>query len=43
MNLIRRSPHSEHGDAYERQIFVCRQCRHEVERSADKRDDPHGG
>jgi len=33
--------HSEHGDSYERQTFVCLECRHEAERSADVRGNPH--
>jgi hypothetical protein len=41
MSLIRRTPHSEHGDSYERQTFVCLECRHEAERSADVRGNPH--
>ena len=41
MSLTRRSPHSEHGALYERQTFVCRDCRHEVERSADVSGNPH--
>ena len=35
MRLTRRGPHTEHGDVYERQTFTCRQCNHEIERSAD--------
>jgi predicted RNA-binding Zn-ribbon protein involved in translation (DUF1610 family) len=41
MSLSRRTPHSEHGDAYERQTFTCRECGHDIERSADKRGMPH--
>jgi hypothetical protein len=41
MSLSRRTPHPEHGDAYERQTFTCRECRHEIERSADSRGKPH--
>jgi transposase-like protein len=40
MTLIRRTPHSEHGDAYERQTFTCRECGHEIERSADTQGKP---
>jgi predicted RNA-binding Zn-ribbon protein involved in translation (DUF1610 family) len=41
MRLSRRTPHSEHGDTYERQTFTCRDCGHEVERSADTHGKPH--
>ena len=41
MSLIRRTPHSDHGPSYERQTFVCIECRHEAERSADVRGNPH--
>jgi hypothetical protein len=37
MSLSRRTPHSEHGQSYERQTFTCRACGHDIERSADKR------
>jgi len=36
MSLGRRMPHSEHGEAYERQTFTCRGCGHEMERSVDR-------
>jgi hypothetical protein len=35
MIIIRRTPHSDHGPAYERQSFICIDCRTEIERSAD--------
>jgi hypothetical protein len=41
MSLSRRTPHSEHGDTYERQTFTCRECGHEVERGADTHGKPH--
>jgi transposase-like protein len=41
MSLTRRTPHSEHGDSYERQTFTCRECRHEIERSTDTHGKPH--
>jgi transposase-like protein len=40
MRLTRRGPHTEHGDVYERQTFTCRQCNHEIERSADTHGNP---
>jgi hypothetical protein len=33
MNVIRRSPHPLHGEAYESQTFVCRPCGVEIKRS----------
>jgi hypothetical protein len=41
MSLTRRTPHSEFGDAYERQTFTCRECKHETERSTDTHGKPH--
>lgn len=41
MSLSRRTPHSEHGQSYERQTFTCRACGYDIERSADKRGMPH--
>ena len=40
MSLIRRTPDSEHGAGWERQTFVCRECRHEIERSVDSTGNP---
>jgi transposase-like protein len=36
MYLVRRTPHSDFGDSFERQTFRCVDCGKEVERSADK-------
>jgi transposase-like protein len=41
MMIIRRTPHSDHGPAYERQSFICIDCRTEIERSADLHGKPH--
>jgi hypothetical protein len=41
MSVSRRTPHSQHGDLFERQTFTCRGCGHEIERSADLRGKPH--
>jgi transposase-like protein len=41
MYLVRRTPHSDFGENYERQTFSCVDCNKEVERSADKEGHPH--
>jgi hypothetical protein len=41
MSLSRRTPHSEHGQSYERQTFTCRECSHDIERSVNKRGMRH--
>jgi hypothetical protein len=41
MYLIRRSPHPTYGSEWERQVFACSKCIHEIERSADKDGQPH--
>jgi hypothetical protein len=41
MNITRRSPHPHHGNAYELQIFECRNCKIEIQRSADADGCPH--
>jgi hypothetical protein len=40
MRLIRRSPHPQHGEAYEAQIFACNDG-HEAKRSVDTKGAPH--
>jgi transcription elongation factor Elf1 len=35
MGLTRRGPNSQLGASYERQIFTCRECGHDVERTVD--------
>ena len=35
MHIARRSPHPLYGNAYEMQIFECRNCKIQIERSAD--------
>jgi hypothetical protein len=34
-SLERRAPDAEHGIHYERQIFICRDCGLQIERSVD--------
>jgi hypothetical protein len=41
MHLIRRGPHSDFGAGFERQTFLCPKCNVEIERSADKKGQPH--
>jgi hypothetical protein len=41
MHLIRRGPHPTFGRSWERQIFACSKCLHEIERSADIDGQPH--
>jgi hypothetical protein len=41
MYLVRRTPHSDFGDSFERQTFRCIDCEKEIERSADKDGHPH--
>jgi hypothetical protein len=41
MYLIRRGPHPTLGTGWEIQIFICSQCHHEIERSADTDGNPH--
>ena len=41
MTLTRRTPDSEHGDAYERQTFTCLDCGHNFERSVDTHGKPY--
>jgi hypothetical protein len=36
MNLTRRAPHPVYGIEFELQTFVCRRCRNEFVRSADR-------
>ena len=36
MYLVRRTPHSDLGQSFERQMFRCVSCQKEIERSADK-------
>ena len=35
MAVTRRSPDADFGLRYERQIFTCRACRHQIERTVD--------
>ena len=35
MHLTRRTPHPTRGDDFEQQIFLCRVCKHEIERDAN--------
>ena len=35
MRLTRRTPHPELGYDFERQVFTCRVCQHEIQRNAD--------
>jgi hypothetical protein len=35
MSATRRTPHPAYGKDFELQIFTCRVCRHEIERTAD--------
>jgi hypothetical protein len=41
MHIARRSPHPLYGNAYEMQIFECRNCKIQIERSADGNGCPH--
>jgi hypothetical protein len=41
MHIARRSPHPIYGNSYEMQIFECRNCKIEIERSADEDGCPH--
>ena len=41
MHIARRSPHPLYGNAYEMQIFECRNCKIQIERSADGSGRPH--
>jgi hypothetical protein len=36
LSLIRRRPHPDHGEAYELQIFGCRNCASVITRSVDQ-------
>jgi len=38
---LRRMPHSDFGQDFERQTFRCVSCHKEIERSADKDGQPH--
>ena len=40
MHIIRRTPHNELGGRYEHQTFICRNCRNQIERSADRDGKP---
>jgi hypothetical protein len=40
MGLTRRGPNTQLGASYERQIFTCRECAHEIERTVDAKGKP---
>jgi hypothetical protein len=41
MTLIRRTPYTEPGGAFELQTFECSTCLNTIERSVDKEGRPH--